>query len=232
MSRSTIELERPRGVRQHSTRGLTQQIGTSDWRATVNGTRKCSIDGCEQPHKGRGFCGSHYSEWRRATPREAQGWPTRSERFWRKVDRTGGPDACWPFTGSVNDHGYGIFYTPGGSRAHRYAFMLENGAPAAGDVDHTCHNGSGCTKVDDCPHRRCCNPRHLDDVSHAENVRRGNAHVSRVIYGPAVQTHCKWGHEFTEENTWRNRHGHRFCRACARANQARTRARKRNEGDA
>ncbi len=28
------------------------------------------------------------------------------------------------------------------------------------------------------------------------------------------KTHCKWGHEFTPENTWRNKDGHRWCKAC------------------
>ena len=185
----------------------------------MDSIRTCSVDECERPHKGRGLCGPHYAAWRRSAPRSEQGWPTRSERFWVKVDRSGGPDACWPFTGSINQHGYGIFATPNSRRAHRYAYMLENGTPAVGEVDHTCHNGAGCTKVDDCPHRRCCNPRHLEDVPHAVNVRRGNAKITRRIYGPDVQTHCKHGHEFTEENTYVDRAGHRYCRACAREKQ-------------
>lgn len=195
----------------------------------MNATRTCSVAGCERPHKGRGLCGPHYADWRRTTPRTQQGWPTRSERFWSKVDRSGGPDACWPFLGSTNATGYGVFHTPTSRKAHRYAYALENGSPASGDVDHTCHNSSGCTKVNDCPHRRCCNPRHLEDVTHAENVRRGNATAPTNIYGPAVQTHCKWGHEFTADNTRLDRNGYRYCRACAREHQARIRARKKNQ---
>lgn len=151
--------------------------------------------------------------------------PTRSERFWAKVDRSAGPNGCWPFTGAVNEHGYGVFQNRGSRRAHRYAFLIHHGVPAEGDVDHTCHNDSGCELVDDCPHRRCCNPRHLEDVTHAENVRRGNAHLTRVIYGPDVQTHCKNGHEFTDENTWRDKAGHRYCRTCNRNKQRNRRRR-------
>ena len=34
-----------------------------------------------------------------------------------------------------------------------------------------------------------------------------------------MKTHCKHGHEFTPENTWRNAQGHRWCRECNRLNQ-------------
>lgn len=33
----------------------------------------------------------------------------------------------------------------------------------------------------------------------------------------AAKTHCKHDHEFTPENTGRNRHGGRYCRACMRS---------------
>lgn len=194
----------------------------------MDSIRTCSVDGCDRKVKGRGYCGPHYSAWRRSTPREAQGWPTRSERFWSKVDRSGGPDACWPFTGTISEHGYGAFHSGGGSRkAHRYAYLIQNGREARGDVDHTCHNGSGCTRVNDCPHRRCCNPRHLEDVSRRENRNRGNS--PDVMGSQRNRTHCPHGHEYTPENTWRNKRGHRFCRSCARDNQARMRARRREE---
>lgn len=47
----------------------------------------------------------------------------------------------------------------------------------------------------------------------------------------AAKTHCDSGHEFTEENTGRNKDGHRFCRSCAngrtRIRMARIREQKR-----
>jgi hypothetical protein len=36
----------------------------------------------------------------------------------------------------------------------------------------------------------------------------------RYASGNAAKTHCKRGHEFTPENTTRNRLGHRRCREC------------------
>lgn len=187
--------------------------------------RGCSITGCKRAYHARGYCARHYADWRRNAPPESRLSPTKSERFWAKVDRSSGPDSCWPWTGAVNDHGYGVFSGGETRRAHRYAYLMEHGSMPKGEIDHTCHNGSGCALVDDCPHRRCCNPRHLEDVSHAENTRRGDARVTTRIYGPEVQSHCKHGHEFTEENTWRNKFGHRYCRTCARNYQRERRMR-------
>ena len=68
----------------------------------------CSIDGCEETPKARGWCKLHYERWqRRGDPRAAPS--TLEERFWRKVDKNGpipehrpelGP--CWVWTAGTN----------------------------------------------------------------------------------------------------------------------------------
>ena len=61
---------------------------------------------------------------------------TRAAQFWAKVDRSGGPDACWPWLGRLYG-GYGSF---GGVGAHRVAYELLRGAiPEGRHVDHRCH---------------------------------------------------------------------------------------------
>lgn len=66
---------------------------------------------------------------------------TLEERFWKKVDRSGGPDACWPWTACILD-GYGQFRVPGGTkRAHRFAWELLMGPIPEGLVyRHLCRN--------------------------------------------------------------------------------------------
>lgn len=136
------------------------------------------------------------------------------ERFWAKVDRRG-PDECWPWLAYVDpDTGYGQFWN--GDRlvkAHRFAAQALN---HPGDVDHVCHNKSACEGGRRCPHRRCCNPAHLDLTSHSENVRRGRAGARE-----SARTHCPRGHSYSDPaNAYVNPRGTRKCRACRRIHQA------------
>lgn len=137
-------------------------------------------------------------------------------RYLAKVDMSAGPDECWPWGAYINDAGYGQFWD--GERlvrAHRYAYRRANDREADGEVDHTCHNDSGCAGGRTCPHRRCCNPLHLEDVTHRENVRRGQAGLHRVPW----KTHCNRNHEYTPENQYIDTKGHQACRKCAAMRQ-------------
>jgi hypothetical protein len=139
-------------------------------------------------------------------------------RFERYVDRSGGPDACHPWTRGRQGQGYGVFYVTKGQPvlAHRYAWELENGPiPDGAVVDHECHNGTDCPGGRACPHRRCCNPAHLEPTTNADNVDRShNANAHKIK--------CPDGHLYTPENTYYQRprrEGNRplrKCRACSR----------------
>lgn len=65
---------------------------------------------------------------------------TISERFWPKVDKSRGPDICWPWTASLNKFGYGkLSMGIGGkwSLAHRIAYELSCGPIPPGTC--VCH---------------------------------------------------------------------------------------------
>lgn len=86
-----------------------------------------------------------------------------SERFWPKVDRSGGPDACWPWTASRLKRGYGRFFVDPATRrlelSHRVAWELTYGPIPTGLL--ACHS---------CDNPPCCNPLHLFLGSHYDNM--------------------------------------------------------------
>jgi hypothetical protein len=83
------------------------------------------------------------------------------DRFWAKVDRSGGPEACWPWTAYQQPTGYGRF---GIGRkvfsANRIAYKMATGNdPMQSLVCHRCDNPP------------CCNPTHLFLGNHTDNGR-------------------------------------------------------------
>lgn len=112
---------------------------------------------------------------------------------------------CWVWTGSVDKGGYGrTVASPSSTLVHRLFYSVLVGELVKGmHIDHLCRN------------KRCCNPRHLEQVTSKENDRRKIEAIGgkyRVIDGKHL---CRRGHEFTEENTRMERAGRR-CLACKR----------------
>lgn len=68
--------------------------------------------------------------------------------FWDRADRSGGPDACWPWQGVRRPHGYGQFGRNGHAHRHAYELAVESIPPGL-VVMHTCDNPP------------CINPAHL-----------------------------------------------------------------------
>lgn len=108
---------------------------------------------------------------------------------------------CWVWTGAKTGGSYGgygqINISGRIEYSHRVVFETYLGNIQDGlELDHLCRNHA------------CCNPLHLEPVTHRENHLRGRTgHVNRD------KTHCLRGHEFTVANT-KVRPDGRECRAC------------------
>lgn len=97
---------------------------------------------------------------------------TTEDRFWSKVDTSGGPDACWPWTASRHPFGYGWFRFNGQTMtAHRVALVLSGVSVGGLYACHTCDNPP------------CVNPRHLYAGSQKQNM--GDAVSRGRTVGPA-----------------------------------------------
>lgn len=118
---------------------------------------------------------------------------TAIERFAEKFEPSGD---CWVWTGARSDSGYGTFWN--GQRqalAHRWSYEHHVGPiPPGLHIDHLCRV------------KLCVRPEHLEPVTFTENIRRRQRFI----------THCKSGHEFTDENTYLHAKGGRQCRTCRR----------------
>ncbi len=121
-------------------------------------------------------------------------------------------DGCWVWPGAHTSTGYGQIKVDGRmALAHRVAYeMLVGSVPTGLVLDHICRV------------RACCNPDHLEPVTQAENVRRGELAAINTS-----KTHCPAGHPYDDTNTYVfSPKRYRGCRACRLEASRRHRARK------
>lgn len=99
------------------------------------------------------------------------------KRFWGKVNRTGGDNACWPWLGA-RSQGYGSFgigsVVDGSRRSVRASRLAYDLAHPDAPLDrricrHVCDNPS------------CCNPRHLLAGKQADNVADMHSRGRNVV---------------------------------------------------
>lgn len=129
------------------------------------------------------------------------------ERFWTHVDKSAGPDECWPWTGvrRPEPRDYGRFWLRRKVHtAHRWLLGELRGKPLVVKpigLEDACHR---------CDNPPCCNPAHLYVGTRKQNL--GDA-VERSRLWMLKRTHCPQNHPLEPKGK------RRFCRTCARASQ-------------
>lgn len=126
------------------------------------------------------------------------------QRILDRVDITdlGHTTPCWISNRATQPNGYTKVGILGRTwLTHRLAYEAFVGPiPDGLQLDHLCRQ------------RACCNPNHLEPVTCRENLLRGDT----LIATETAATHCKRGHEFTIENTYKraDQPNKRECLAC------------------
>lgn len=121
-------------------------------------------------------------------------------KYKHKVKKVNG---CWEWNGYRGRYGYGFLEVKGEQwSAHRYFYInLVGEIPKGLVLDHLCRN------------TRCVNPKHLEPVTHRENVLRQ--------WAATRKPHCPLGHEYTPENSYvviskKTGWSSRTCKECKR----------------
>lgn len=104
---------------------------------------------------------------------------------------------------------------------HRIAYEMFAPIPENLVLDHLCRR------------RACINPEHLEPVTHAVNILRGEGCMADY----AKRTHCPQGHPYEGENLWLKPNanggkGARRCRVCKREENRLYREQKKREKQA
>jgi hypothetical protein len=164
----------------------------------------CLEAGCTTTAHAREYCNIHYQRKLKngsLKPLKTLNSRPPEERFWDFVTKT---STCWLWHGRTDRDGYGAFCANYRDyRAHRYSYMqLIGDIPEGLVIDHLCRV------------RNCVNPEHMEPVTGTENTMRGEGAGAQN----SQKTHCKYGHEYTEENTYRYNNGKwRNCKTCKRS---------------
>jgi len=131
------------------------------------------------------------------------------------VTDTGFETPCHLWSGPLAKNGYARIKRDGKEiRLHRHYYEQAFGPiPPGYDVHHRCHQ------------RACLNPNHLVIMLRDDHLALHRAELPGIQW----RTHCKYGHEYTPENTFLDCGKYQKCVTCSRLRQQATRARKKAE---
>jgi len=146
-------------------------------------------------------------------------WHDPMTRFMAKTKP--GENGCILWTAN-NYKGYGRFTVNGEDVwAHRWIYEQKHGPiPKGMTIDHLCVNPP------------CVNDEHMEVVTQSENTSR--MHKRLIDAGVRYKTHCKYGHEYTYDNTYyyeKDGRKLRQCRICIKDRWNKSYIPSRNRGE-
>jgi len=111
------------------------------------------------------------------------------DSFCQKIDKYGRENEtmtqCWKTTASLSAQGYGQMWCQGKLwQLHRFSYWIHNGQPElvkGMDVSHKCDN------------KECCNPEHLEYISHRQNCLDAVERIREVAPKKEVKK-GNWSH--------------------------------------
>jgi hypothetical protein len=218
--------------------------------------RTCTVDDCDRRHVGRGYCGTHYMQFKRTGAPQ----PQRREDLRCDVDgcdkahhargycalhaarlsRTGDPtttrrpktvEAFWRRVDKAAPGGHWLWM--GEELRNGYGRISTRNKPSPSGST-LAHRVSWELRIGPIPENLVID--HVCRVKlcvrpHPDHLELVTSleNVRRGLHGE-LRTHCNYGHELTPENTRLGNDGARRCRSCARRWWADARKRKREAG--
>ena len=118
---------------------------------------------------------------------------------------------CWLYTGSLTE-GYGrVYYNFRLESLHRIIAKFELNYDLNDTIFIVLHKLI-------CTNRNCFNPNHLYIGTKSDNTQ-DSLKAGTFSRHESFKTHCRYGHEYTPENTYTCPKGKRKCKECKRINR-------------